>query len=108
EQAPPERTARAAAGEAHRFYRHAELFDDVEAVLLAVRNALDERTDEVGASVARGQPDPAAASGGIEVRGSLAHQVRQPEGPARSWRGGGGGGSEIVVSIPGAHIWLRN
>src|SRR5579862_6503473 len=51
---PPEETARAAAGSSNRRHRHAETFNDVEAILLAVRNALDRRANKIRAGVARG------------------------------------------------------
>ena len=61
-----------------------KLFDDVQAIALAVRDAFDHRADQVGARVPRRQPDPAAARRRVQVRRALAHQVRQPEEPLRA------------------------
>src|SRR5205807_7895564 len=86
EQLAPKGTLRAPARRAHRIHAYAETLDDVEAIALAIGDAFDDGADEVGACVAVGQADPAAAGSGVEVRGALAHQVWQPE---ESLRAGG-------------------
>ena len=61
----PEGTVGAASGSAHRFHRHAEAFDDIQAIALAVRHAFDDGADQVGAlclSVRPIQPPRAVAS----------------------------------------------
>src|SRR5262249_45749992 len=87
EQLAPEGAARAASGEAHGTDRNAQLFDDLEAIFLAVGNPFDQRTDEIGARVTGGEADPSTARGGVQVRRALAHQVGQPVEALRAGRG---------------------
>ena len=78
--------------------RHAEIFDDIEAIALAVRYAFDHGADQIGARVPGSQADPAAARCGVQMRSALTHQIGQPEQALRAGRRGCGlGGQRIVV-----------
>ena len=69
----PEGTARAATGKSHRVKRYADLLDDIQAILLAVGYAFQQRANQIGALMFRGQPDPSSARGGVQVRRPFAH-----------------------------------
>ena len=93
---PPEARTRVAA--------HAQRLDDVQAIALAVGDAFDHRADQIRARVAGGEADPAAARGGVQVGGALAHQVRQPEQALRAGRRLRGFGGERVVLRSGRQL----
>ena len=77
---------------------HAQLLDDIEAIVLAVGNAFDQRANQIGARVLGGQADPASARRRVQMRRALAHQIGQPEQALRTRRRGRGFRRERVVT----------
>src|SRR4051794_40380468 len=63
----PEGTLRTSSRQAYRGHGNSHRFDDVEAIALAVTNAFDDASDEVGALVPCRQPDPCSSGRGVEV-----------------------------------------
>ena len=80
----PKRGTRTAAAKSNALHRNFHLTENCERILQAVSDSFENRANDVGALVRRGQPDQSATSTTIKMRRALAHQVRSPKEPVGS------------------------